>query len=155
MTMQPRDLHPNRSLDKTWDLPSGADGRARSPAELLDNLRLRLSQLPDGHPSAARATSDIQPGRLTQDNNEDRSWQWPPRSAADGADDSGSLSAGGKLADLIKMVRDAGDGLAEWADGDVLADIERFPGDARYEPYRPWFMSAEPFTPWFAAGEDL
>jgi len=30
------------------------DGRARPPAELLDNLRLRLSQLADNHPSAPR-----------------------------------------------------------------------------------------------------
>jgi hypothetical protein len=153
--MQPRDLHPNQSLDKTWDLPNVPDGRARSPAELLDNLRLRLSQLPDGHPSAPRDANDLQPRHVTQDNTEDRSWQWPSRSSPDRAHDSGSLSAGGTLADLIRTVRDAGDGLAEWGDGDVLADIERFPGDARYEPYRPWFMSADPFTPWFAAGEDL
>src|SRR5215468_4673576 len=30
------------------------DGRARPPAELLDNLRLRLSQLAENHPSAPR-----------------------------------------------------------------------------------------------------
>jgi hypothetical protein len=34
--------------------PWAPDGRARPPAELLDNLRLRLSQLADNHPSAQR-----------------------------------------------------------------------------------------------------
>jgi hypothetical protein len=34
--------------------PGVPDGRARSPAELFDNLRLRLSELPASHPSAMR-----------------------------------------------------------------------------------------------------
>ena len=34
--------------------PGVPDGRARSPAELFDNLRLRLSELPANHPSAVR-----------------------------------------------------------------------------------------------------
>ena len=34
--------------------PGVPDGRARSPSELFDNLRLRLSELPANHPSAPR-----------------------------------------------------------------------------------------------------
>jgi len=34
--------------------PWAPDGRARPPAELLENLRLRLNQLADNHPSARR-----------------------------------------------------------------------------------------------------
>jgi hypothetical protein len=56
--MRSRDLPPNRSLDDSRDLPSSVDGRARSPAELLDNLRLRLSQLPENHPSSFREADD-------------------------------------------------------------------------------------------------
>jgi hypothetical protein len=37
-------------------------GAARSPAELLDQLRLRLSQLPENHPSAPVEKSDGGPG---------------------------------------------------------------------------------------------
>jgi hypothetical protein len=36
-------------------------GAARSPAELLDELRLRLSQLPENHPSAPREKGDARP----------------------------------------------------------------------------------------------
>jgi hypothetical protein len=54
----------------------------------------------------------------------------------------------------MRAARDARDALAESASAGVLAGIEVFPGKARYETYRPWFMSADPFTPWFAVGED-
>jgi hypothetical protein len=201
MAMHPRDLHPDRSLDKSWDLSSAADGRARSPAELLDNLRLRLSQLPENHPSALRDTSDVQRGAANWDDGarsrqhpgeslrdwprgrqasaelsaarDDKGWPdfmaphdkvSPPgfadesrRSAEASADahDDGSPPSGGSLADLFRAARDACDALAESADAGVLGDIEVFPGNARYDPYRPWFMSAEPLTPWFAVGDGL
>lgn len=48
--MGARDLPQNGSLDEGREAP----GRARTPAELLDNLRLRLSELPESHPSAVR-----------------------------------------------------------------------------------------------------
>src|SRR5215470_16714548 len=60
--MRPIDVPSHRWLDQgnggdeDWLAGSRApDGRARSPAELLDNLRLRLSELPGNHPSAPRA----------------------------------------------------------------------------------------------------
>ena len=164
MAMQPRDLHANRSLDKTWDLPSTADGRARSPAELLANLRLRLIQLPENHPSAPRDTNDVERSHVSC-NDEREAVQRPSGIAEessgsagtspDAAPGNGTPPHGGWLADFIRAVRDAHDALAESADGRVLADIEVFGGEARYEPYRPWFMSADPFRPWFAMGEDL
>ncbi|MDR2987097.1 MAG: hypothetical protein LBV34_19890 [Nocardiopsaceae bacterium] len=50
------DMPHDRSLADNRDLSRAGDGRARSPAELLDNLRLRLSQLPESHPSALGVT---------------------------------------------------------------------------------------------------
>jgi hypothetical protein len=47
------------------------DGRARPPAELLDNLRLRLSQLADNHPSAPRRR------HAQRDYGEPRGWPEP------------------------------------------------------------------------------
>jgi hypothetical protein len=57
--MRSRDLPPNHSLADSQDPSGDADGRARSPAELLDNLRLRLSQLPENHPSAFRDADNL------------------------------------------------------------------------------------------------
>jgi hypothetical protein len=42
----------NRQPDRSLDRRGGPDERARPPRELLDNLRLRLSQLAENHPSA-------------------------------------------------------------------------------------------------------
>lgn len=60
-SMRSMDRPARRSLDDAHDFtaeprvfPGVPDGRARSPAELLDNLRLRLSELPVNHPSAER-----------------------------------------------------------------------------------------------------
>jgi hypothetical protein len=46
------DLQDSADTARVW--PGVPDGRARSPAELFDNLRLRLSELPVNHPSTPR-----------------------------------------------------------------------------------------------------
>jgi len=66
--MRSMDTPPSRPLPDDPDpaeearvRPGVPDGRPRSPAELLDNLRLRLSELPPNHPSAPRAAGRVEP----------------------------------------------------------------------------------------------
>jgi hypothetical protein len=48
---------------RSMDVPDPeSDGRARTPSELFDNLRLRLSQLAENHPSALRPAETGGPG---------------------------------------------------------------------------------------------
>ena len=166
--MRSPDLPPNRSLDDNLDPPGGADGRARSPAELLDNLRLRLSQLPENHPSAFRQADewrlperDAGPWAAAPDRRSSRGSADELRGSADAGAEVGvgasqadvAAPAGGSLADLIRAVRDTGDSLAESIGDGVLGDIATLPPGTHAESYRPWFMSGEPGVPWFAAGD--
>lgn len=169
MGMGPRDM-PNRSLDGSHDRAGPPEGRARPPAELLDNLRLRLSQLAENHPSAIRDTSHDPPGtsehggapddRGTRDPVAPRDRFSPSESSEDrrgsredaaGQDDS-QARGGGSLGDLFKAVREAGDALAETAAAGALADVDVLFGGSQSEAYRPWFMAGEVGTPWFATG---
>jgi len=167
----------NRSLDNSHDRAGPSDGRARPPAELLDNLRLRLSQLPENHPSAIRHTSHDAPAtsehggapldqgprdpiapqdRISvSESSEDLGGSREPedlggpREAAARPDD-GQARGGGSLGDLIRAVKEAGDALAGSADTGVFSDVDVFLGGSQSEPYRPWFMAGEAGTPWFA-----
>lgn len=171
--MRSRDLPPDRSLDDSRDPPSGVDGRARSPAELLDNLRLRLSQLPENHPSAFR---DLNEWRLPErdDGRDDERWAEVPadsKSPQGSADefrgsaeagveggvgtgqDDGPAPGGGSLADLIRTITDTGDSFAGLIGEGMLSDIEAWPRGTHSEPYRPWFMSGDVGVPWFVVGD--
>jgi hypothetical protein len=150
--MRSRDLPPNRSLADNYDQSGAADGRARSPAELLDNLRLRLSQLPENHPSAMPESM--------QERDSER--EWPAgndslrderRPDAPEPQDDGPIAGGGTLGDLIRAIRDTGDSLAGSIGDGMLGDLGAFPGGIPSEPYRPWFMSGDPGVPWFAADD--
>ncbi len=149
---------------------------------MLDNLRLRLRDLPGNHPSAVRdacasAARNADPAAREARGDRDE----PPQPGDSGdsgghadpaepADpergerreatgeaeaDSPARGGGGSLADFIRAVKEAGDGLSWAADADLLGEIELFTGGGSGDPYRPWFMSGEPGTPWFVAGEDL
>jgi hypothetical protein len=142
--MHSRDLPPNRSLDDSRDPPSGiVDGRSRSPAELLDNLRLRLSRLPENHPSAFRKADDRREAPAETDVD-----RWSDGVGA--SQDDGPAPDGGSLADLIRSIRDTSDSLAETIGEGMLGDIGTLPRGIHSEPYRPWFMSGDPGVPWFA-----
>jgi hypothetical protein len=172
MVMRSRDLPPNRSLDDGRDHRGVPEGKSRSPAELLDNLRLRLSQLPENHPSAfcdvyrdthapdeaarheqcrrdsASPLEEIAPPESSDELRE------PGRTGVDQPQGDGQTRGSGSLGELIRAVRDTGEAIAGSADG-LLGDIELSAGSTYSEPYRPWFMSGEAGTPWFAAGGDF
>jgi hypothetical protein len=186
--MSARDLPHDRSLDEDHESRAVPDraapdraatdravpdravpdsGAARSPAELLDNLRLRLSQLPENHPSAVR---DPAPER---DRRKDRLADRPVDDAIErseasaegggeqvaepeaGADDPGSDDPRGadrgSFADLIRAIKEAGDEASlSGADLSAFGEFGLFAGSGGADPYRPWFMDGEPGTPWFA-----
>jgi hypothetical protein len=151
-------MPPDQSLDRPSDDSSAdwlADSRAaRPPAELLDNLRLRLCDLPGNHPSAIRA-ADASPARDADHAGPAEPAPGELREPTDTADaDDPSGGGGESLTELIRAVREAGDGLSWAADTDLLGEMDLFSGGGSGDPYRPWFMSGEPGAPWFVAGED-
>ncbi|HEX6934060.1 MAG TPA: hypothetical protein VF162_18105 [Streptosporangiaceae bacterium] len=170
--MRPRDLpsdgSPDRSLADGRAAPAEPADRARPPAELLDNLRLRLRQLADNHPSAWRDDDALRdhgrpggepPGEPSAD-----------AGLADGAFDEIADETGaentpgdaadaqapreGSLADLIRAIKGAGGTLSGHADAGLLGTMDLTAGGRSGDPYRPWFMSGESSTPWFAAGDE-
>jgi hypothetical protein len=176
--MRSPDMPPNRSLDDSHDRAGPPDGRARPPAELLDNLRLRLSQLPENHPSAIRQTSQDAPatsehgGAPHVQGSRDRVAPRDRISLAESSEDlggsreaedvgesreaaarqhDGQAPGGGSLGDLIRAVKEAGDAFAGSAGSGAFADVDVLLGGSQSEPYRPWFMAGEVGTPWFAA----
>jgi hypothetical protein len=158
--MRSRDLPHNRSLDDSREPPSGVDGSARPPAELLDNLRLRLSQLPENHPSAFRQAYDSRegPAETPADSMSPQDSADESRGSTDAgvevgvgtSQDDGPAPGGGSLADLIRAISDTSDSLAETIGEGMLGDIGTLPRGIHSEPYRPWFMSGDPGVPWFA-----
>lgn len=170
--MSARDLPHDRSLDEDHASHAMADraapdrtvtdGAARSPAELLDNLRLRLSQLPENHPSAVRDPAPDRDRRRERpdERQEERIDERREASAVRGgervaepgagADDSGGAGRG-SLADLIRAIKEAGDETSlSGAEISALGEFGLFAGSGSADPYRPWFMDGEPGTPWFA-----
>jgi hypothetical protein len=157
----------------------GPDGGARTPSELIDNLRLRLSQLAENHPSAPRSA---EPGRWPGEPSARRpGWAEAvaareqfagpvdvpehdevagPVAAVDetiGGSEQAigdeRTGAGGDGLDGSGGL--AGDVLAAAGDGGALGELD-MPGlRGASEPYRPWFMSGEPGAPWWASGEKL
>ena len=141
-------------------------GGARSPSELFDNLRLRLSQLAENHPSAPqraepgggpRESPPRRPGpadAVPEREQFARPHAVPehdevggPAAAAEGAtaaDAEGAAEAGERTG------AGAGAGGALGALGEL--DLPGLRGAS--EAYRPWFMSGEPGAPWWAADEN-
>src|SRR5262245_61621122 len=157
--MHAMDLPPDRSLDAARDPAGDRAGNPRSPAELLDNLRLRLGQLADNHPSAVAGSSSARRLEAAQE-------QAPPRERDDHGpreqhrDDHGETAgretAGGSaLADIVRGVKDVADALTALQLVGGRTEIELVTGSDGADPYRPWFMSGEPTTPWFASRPDL
>jgi hypothetical protein len=180
--MSPTDLpRPSRPLVTESGPPGGypeqhLDGAPREPAELLAELRLRLSRLADNHPSAGAGPAGY---RRTRDSPPDVGLPWQADSPREGylADGRELLREGnageGNLADGRDLPREgnASEGeLADRGESPALAGPPEDPGAewfrspagalpeaefalgsrAQAEAYRPWFMSAESAVPWFA-----
>ena len=155
--MRTMDLPPDRSLDAKQDPPGDRAGNQRSPAELLNNLRLRLGQLADNHPSAvagsrpARELEAVQPLRHERDDYAPREQDRVELGEAARRD----TAPGIPLADIARRVKDVADALSASQFVGVPTEIELVTGSHGTDPYRPWFMSGEPTTPWFAIHADL
>jgi len=145
------------------------DLRARPPAELLDNLRWRLSQLADNHPSAERgrpSPRDWDPPRQCDapagsDAPDDwlelgdwdalaaeRGIETPADQPAD-AGDAQERGFGG-IADAIRAASRLSDAFSDSPHVGSLGDMSFFAQPGQTQPYRPWFMSGDPSTPWWA-----
>lgn len=141
------------------------DGRAREPAELLDQLRERLDRLAANHPSAPRETAGLDPAG-EQDWREQPEQAEQPESAAEpeerpeadgpeqrvdgAAPDGAQAPAGGQ--DALRADSPAQAGPAGGQGGGARLDLnlgQQGQGDA----YRPWFMTGDSAEPWFAAGD--
>src|SRR5215469_3232734 len=106
-------LHPppDRSLDAKQDPPGDRAGNPRSPAELLDNLRLRLGQLAENHPSAVTGSARALQFESERALPRERDDHGPPEPAredqgdAAGCDTAGCDAARGSgLADFMRGV---------------------------------------------------
>jgi hypothetical protein len=151
---------------RSMDVPDR--GQARSPAELLDNLRLRLSQLADNHPSAPRrgepgerplrdgadavpegaelARPDVMPEGGDESGRDGSGGGGPGIDGPDGGGPGGGGPDGGEP--------DGGGAGGPMARGG-LGDLD-LPGlRAASEAYRPWFVAGEPGAPWWVASDDL
>ena len=171
--MRSIDTPAGRPLDDFHDLPAEArarkggvpDGRARSPAELFDNLRLRLSELPASHPSSPRpADRPESAGRygpagqdapLDQDQDDRRATPvvGGPQDTRQG--ERRDTGRAGRLDEAIVAARIARDTSAGAVDTGALT-MKSFATELNSsEAYAPWFMSGEEAVPWWAAGDDL
>jgi hypothetical protein len=130
------------------DLPrdSGpADGRASAlPRGEWEELRRRLEQLPDGHPSRpddepdATAVEDLDlADKDLADEGSGRPGPADPQ--------------GGKPVDPQRRARCPEEANADHAKPGGLSDVG---GRGEREPYRPWFTEGESPEPWFAAEPD-
>jgi hypothetical protein len=174
-------MPPDRSLADNRDLPRALDGRARSPAELLDNLRLRLSQLPENHPSAFRETylgPEASVGRGRDGKFTPRPQPWPERDrlrdaaqydgprdygprdygpARDGFRDGGAQDGAQQNDGRVPAGGSLGDLIRAVREaGDTLADLadDGALGDIDLYPGAfPGSAYSEPYRPWFMSGD--
>jgi hypothetical protein len=156
------------------------DLRARPPAELLDNLRCRLSQLADNHPSAQRGRP------APQDWGERREWrepvdrrapgdwdaprQWDAPAESDAPDDWlelgdwDALAAEGDISAPADQPADAGDAQATGCGGlaDAIRAASRLSDAFSDSPHvgslgdMSFFAQTgqtEPYRPWFMSGD--
>ena len=145
------------------------DGRAREPADLLNQLRERLDSLASNHPSAhhdRREPAPQEPALGEPFRMESAQPDEQPESAAETAEDSGSGDPGsrphreeprgperGGAEAFPKAVGEApvgpGANLPPQSafDGDYALFGEGRPPEG--EPYRPWFAADETADPWF------
>lgn len=125
--------------------------RARSPEELLDNLRLRLRQLDANHPSAPGA--DHAGG---EPENADGADVGDAPDVPDGQEAGAGAAATDGPAGSGRAAGDSGPaGPAAGLPGrgfGGLASMELPGRDRRGNPYRPWFMAGEPGSPWWTSG---
>ena len=149
-------LPPDGSLDAKQDPPGDRAGNPRSSAELLDNLRLRLAQLAENHPSAVTGC-----GRARQFESEralphERDDHGPREQACDDQGDSvgHDTTRGGGFADLVRGVKDVAGALSGSQGTEGPAEIG-LAASRSADPYRPWFMAGDPATPWFAIRSGL
>jgi len=185
--MRPMDTPPRRPLgdegdpaDQARARPGVPDGRARPPAELLDNLRLRLSELPANHPSApsaegrraapggaGRASSDAAPARAVERDDAVPAHAAPDQAPAGHGGGRGRDHARGEPASAAKAgaageADPPGSEAGEAAAGGILGDALRTPrltgdapagaGDAVLgAPGRAG--PGEAYRPWFMSGE--
>ena len=173
LCMRPTDVPPHRSLgqdngrDEDWRAwPRVPDGRARPPAELIDNLRLRLSELPGNHPSTPRAADRqhdlyvLPPGRgMPSDRPESRdraersgSIEPPDNEPPDDDAAAGQLTRSG---DRTNGAAPSADRLANLGNTGGVAMMNVVDRARQAEAYRPWFMCGESAAPWWAADADL
>ena len=148
---------------------------------MLDNLRLRLRQLPENHPSAVRAgdgTRDEAPRPRSAGDGERIQAPAPAEAsepddqplddspAGDPAPDdppAADQDSEGRAGDDADAAAPRGGSLPDLiralkdagAGTSVLGEMDLFTGTGSGDPYRPWFMSGEPGAPWFAEGEDM
>lgn len=195
--MKPTDLpHHLRPLARRTEVPPGQqpddagvppgygrDSDARQPAELLDQLRQRLSRLADNHPSAhSESVGSCRSGDWSQAQDsprapdspgapEGREWQGvdgvadlPDEQAVDGGD---ARVPPGPDGSSEHEPADAG-GMPDAESHEPLhlghvmsAAADGYPGDLDLhlglsgpsETYRPWFMSGDSGSPWFVTDE--
>ncbi len=138
-------------VDQAADL---GDGRAREPAELLDQLRERLDRLASNHPSARPERSEAVEGPV-EGPARDAS---PPRRLAEAHQprriqaQHGDRPVGEAPARGDADRQPAPPALADTASGapvsadPVRADPAQVDGG---EPYRPWFVADVSADPWF------
>ena len=141
--------------------------RARSPEELLDTLRLRLSQLADNHPSRRAELPAASPEFLAEEERRGPEDGRGPWDDCTGPDDPAAGSDEGRPGWIGEAIRAArlGDGAADLADMADLTDLADLadgalgavglPGAIGHDdPYRPWFMAGDPGDPWWAGTDE-
>jgi hypothetical protein len=160
--------------------PDGGD--ARSPAELLDELRLRLRQLPDNHPSARAGQDDRRPSaEFEPDEHESAELERPEVESA-GVERSEVEPAEGELgevepaegelgerepgevaggtADPARAARTGGDAgrslgglLDRLRDLDAAGQLPDLAGWTSGELDLSWPRHPETYRPWFMSGD--
>jgi hypothetical protein len=153
-------------------------GAARSPAELLDELRLRLSQLPENHPSAPHEKGDglprgrperpelpDQPGRAARPDRPDQPGETDQpdlgESPLDASEpepepDAREPVPGGAAERSDKPAKADGStgGLLDWlADLDAADMLPDLAGWGTGELDLGWPGHPETYRPWFMTGE--
>jgi hypothetical protein len=127
------------------DHPDKAEA-ARSPSELLDELRLRLLRLDQNHPSRPREPEQAAP---TDQQPEEPAEQPPERPDRPSQTDELEQADEPEQPDEAHGFDQSSAG--EHGAGSSGADPLTLPGLSRSsDAYRPWFMGSEAGVPWFA-----